>query len=85
MQTKYIVDTNKHGIRRERPAVGYKAVIKLNKKNKKKKKNDWYIYKKYQKHVRNVNSYANMHIYEYMSRSLIWDIQYLQKNKYQNL
>ena len=36
MQTKYIVDTNKHGIRRERPAVGYKAVKALNKKNKKK-------------------------------------------------
>jgi hypothetical protein len=32
MQTKYIVDVNKHGIRRDRPAVGYKAVAKLNKK-----------------------------------------------------
>jgi hypothetical protein len=31
-----IIDTNKHGIRRERPAVGYKAVKALNKKNKKK-------------------------------------------------
>lgn len=36
--TKYIIDINKHGIRRDRPAVGYKAVIALNKKNKKKKK-----------------------------------------------
>ena len=36
MQTKMIIDTNKHGIRRERPAVGYKAVKALNKKNKKK-------------------------------------------------
>jgi hypothetical protein len=36
MQTKMIIDTNKHGIRRERPAVGYKAVKKLNKKNKEK-------------------------------------------------
>jgi hypothetical protein len=33
-----IIDTNKHGIRRERPAVGYKAVKKLNKKLKEKKK-----------------------------------------------
>jgi len=40
MQTKMIIDTNKHGIRRERPAVGYKAVKALNKKNKKKNKND---------------------------------------------
>jgi len=36
MQTKMIIDTNKHGIRRERPAVGYKAVKKLNKKKKEK-------------------------------------------------
>ncbi len=38
--TKYIVDINKHGIRRDRPAVGYKAVKALNKKlaNKNKKK-----------------------------------------------
>ena len=42
MQTKMIIDTNKHGIRRERPAVGYKAVKKLNKKLKEKKK--WLIY-----------------------------------------
>ncbi len=34
MQTKIIIDTNKHGIRREYPAVGYKAVKKLNKKRK---------------------------------------------------
>ena len=33
--TKFITDTNSHGIRRERPAVGYKAVKELNKKNKK--------------------------------------------------
>lgn len=38
MQTKYIVDVNKHGIRRERPAVGYKAVKSLNKKLKNKEK-----------------------------------------------
>lgn len=37
MQTKIIIDTNKHGIRREYPAVGYKAVKKLNKKLKEKK------------------------------------------------
>jgi hypothetical protein len=36
-KTKIIIDTNKHGIRREYPAVGYKAVKALNKKNKKKK------------------------------------------------
>ena len=29
---KFIIDTNKHGIRREMPAAGYKAVKKLNKK-----------------------------------------------------
>ena len=34
-KTKIIIDTNSHGIRRERPAVGYKAVKALNKKNKK--------------------------------------------------
>lgn len=34
-KTKFIIDTNSHGIRRERPAVGYKAVKALNKKNKK--------------------------------------------------
>ena len=34
--TRYIIDTNKHGIRRDRPAVGYKAVKALNKKLKKK-------------------------------------------------
>jgi hypothetical protein len=41
-KTKFIIDTNKHGIRRERPAVGYKAYkkkmkelgIKPNKKDK---------------------------------------------------
>lgn len=38
MQTKYIVDVNKHGIRRDRPAVGYKAVKALNKKLKNKEK-----------------------------------------------
>ena len=38
---KIIIDTNKHGIRREYPAAGYKAVKKLNKKNKEKK---WLIY-----------------------------------------
>lgn len=31
-----IVDINKHGIRRERPAAGYRTVKALNKKNKKK-------------------------------------------------
>jgi hypothetical protein len=36
--TRYIIDINKHGIRRDRPAVGYKAVIALNKKLKKKTK-----------------------------------------------
>jgi hypothetical protein len=36
--TRIIVDTNKHGIRREYPAVGYKAVKKLNKKKKNKNK-----------------------------------------------
>lgn len=36
--TRIIIDTNKHGIRREYPAVGYKAVKKLNKKKKEKKK-----------------------------------------------
>jgi hypothetical protein len=35
-KTKIITDTNKHGIRREYPAVGYKAVKALNKRNKKK-------------------------------------------------
>ncbi len=45
--TKYVVDINKHGIRRDRPAVGYKAVKALNKKlaNKNKKKK-WLIYTK---------------------------------------
>jgi hypothetical protein len=37
-KTKTVIDTNSHGIRRERPAVGYKAVKELNKKNKKYKK-----------------------------------------------
>lgn len=32
MQTKYIIDVNKHGIRRDRPAVGYKAAAKIKKK-----------------------------------------------------
>lgn len=43
-KTKFIIDTNSHGIRRERPAVGYKAVKALNKKlkNKSKKKSYWY-------------------------------------------
>jgi hypothetical protein len=31
-----IIDKNKHGIRREYPAAGYKSVKALNKKNKKK-------------------------------------------------
>jgi hypothetical protein len=35
---KIIIDTNRHGIRREIPAAGYKAVKKLNKKKKEKKK-----------------------------------------------
>ena len=35
-KTKFIIDKNKHGIRREMPAAGYKAVKKLNKKNKNK-------------------------------------------------
>lgn len=34
-KTKIVIDINSHGIRRERPAVGYKAVKELNKKNKK--------------------------------------------------
>ena len=34
-KTKTVIDTNSHGIRRERPAVGYKAVKEMNKKNKK--------------------------------------------------
>jgi|LakMenEpi03Aug12_release.lakeMendotaPanAssembly.Ray.scaffolds.fasta_scaffold3132598_1 hypothetical protein len=33
---KTIIDKNRHGIRREIPAAGYKAVKALNKKNKKK-------------------------------------------------
>ena len=37
-KTKFITDTNKHGIKRDRPAVGYKAVKALNKKLKEKKK-----------------------------------------------
>lgn len=37
MQIKYIVDTNKNGIRREYPAAGYKATKKLQKKKKKDK------------------------------------------------
>ena len=43
-KTKMVIDTNSHGIRRERPAVGYKAVKALNKKlkNKSKKKSYWY-------------------------------------------
>ncbi len=43
-ETKYIIDTNKHGIRRDRPAVGYKAVKALNKKlkNKQGKKKKWH-------------------------------------------
>lgn len=32
--TKFIIDINKHGIRRERPAVGYKAYKKKIKENK---------------------------------------------------
>jgi hypothetical protein len=36
-KTKIVIDTNSHGIRRERPAVGYKAVKALNKKLKKKR------------------------------------------------
>jgi hypothetical protein len=34
-KTKIIIDTNSHGIRREYPAVGYKAVKEMNKRNKK--------------------------------------------------
>lgn len=34
-KTKTVIDINSHGIRRERPAVGYKAVKEMNKKNKK--------------------------------------------------
>ena len=34
-KTKIVIDINSHGIRRERPAVGYKAVKALNKRNKK--------------------------------------------------
>jgi hypothetical protein len=35
---KIIIDKNKHGIRREMPAAGYKAIKALNKRNKRKKK-----------------------------------------------
>ena len=34
-EIKIIIDTNKHRIRREYPAAGYKATKKLNKKKKK--------------------------------------------------
>jgi hypothetical protein len=34
-KTRMVIDINSHGIRRERPAVGYKAVKALNKKRKK--------------------------------------------------
>lgn len=37
-KSKMIIDTNRHGIRRERPAVGYKAVKAMNKKKNNKKK-----------------------------------------------
>jgi hypothetical protein len=40
-KTKIVIDINSHGIRRERPAVGYKAVKELNKKNKKHKKKSY--------------------------------------------
>ena len=44
-KTKLVIDTNSHGIRRERPAVGYKAAKALNKKKKNpKKKSYWYMY-----------------------------------------
>jgi len=33
-KTKTVIDINSHGIRRERPAVGYKAVKALNKRRK---------------------------------------------------
>lgn len=33
--SRILVDTNKHGIRREYPAVGYRAAKKFNKKKKK--------------------------------------------------
>lgn len=35
---KIIIDTNKHGIRREYPAAGYKATAKMNKRKKHAKK-----------------------------------------------
>ena len=35
---KFIIDINKHGIRREYPAAGYKATSKMNKRNKNAKK-----------------------------------------------
>lgn len=38
--TRMIVDINKHGIRRERPAVGYKSVKALNKRIKQKDRKD---------------------------------------------
>ncbi len=41
-KTKFITDTNSHGIRREYPAVGYKSVKELNKKNKKSTKKKSY-------------------------------------------
>lgn len=45
IKTKIIIDKNKHGIRREYPAAGYKATKKLNKKNKEKvsRETNWYI------------------------------------------
>ena len=48
-KTKTVIDTNSHGLRRERPAVGYKAVKALNKKlkNKSKKKSYWYEHNRY--------------------------------------
>ena len=40
-KTKTVIDINSHGIRRERPAVGYKAVKALNKKKKNPKKKSY--------------------------------------------
>ena len=40
-KTKTVIDINSHGIRRERPAVGYKAAKALNKKKKYPKKKSY--------------------------------------------
>ena len=63
-KTKTVIDTNSHGIRRERPAVGYKAAKALNKKNKSKKKSYWYMYSN---HTRDAFIMSNICQYSDMS------------------